>query len=41
LNERVRNKARGTVAYAVCGCGITSLNVDDDDLALGGDEYWH
>jgi hypothetical protein len=37
LNERVRNKARGAVAYAVCRCGIASLNVNDDYLAIGGD----
>jgi hypothetical protein len=37
VNERVRNKARGTVGYTACRRRIASLNVNDDDLAIGGD----
>jgi hypothetical protein len=37
VNERVRNKARGTVAYAVCGRGDASLEVNDDYFTIGGD----
>ena len=41
VNERVRSEARGTVADSLCRRGGASLNVNDDDLAVGGDQYRH
>jgi hypothetical protein len=39
VNERVRSKASRTVADSACRHGGAALNVNDDDLAVGGDQY--
>jgi hypothetical protein len=41
VNERVRSEASRTIAESLCRHGGTPLNVDDDDLAVGGDQYRH
>jgi hypothetical protein len=39
--ERVRSEARRTIAESLCRNGGTPLNVNDDDLAVRGDQYRH
>src|SRR4029453_11053743 len=41
VNERVRSEASRTVADSLCRHGGTALNVNNDDLAVGGDQYRH
>ena len=41
VNERVRSEASRTVADSLYRRGGASLNVNDDDLAVGGDQYRH
>jgi hypothetical protein len=41
MNKRVRSKASRTVADSVCRHGGAALNVNHDDLAVGGDQYRH
>ena len=41
VNQRIRSQARGAVADSVRRRGGASLNVNDDDLAVGGDQYRH
>ena len=38
MNQRGRRDARRTVADPVCRRGGAPLNIEDDDLAVGGDE---
>jgi hypothetical protein len=41
VSERVRSEARRTIADSVCRRGGATLNVNDDDLTVGGDQYRH
>jgi hypothetical protein len=41
VSERVGGEASRTVADSVCRHRRAALNVNDDDLAVGGDQYWH
>jgi hypothetical protein len=39
--HRVGGQARGTVVDAMCRRGSPTLQIDDDDLAIGGDQDRH
>jgi hypothetical protein len=41
VNQRIRCQARGAVVDPVRRHGGASLNVNDDDFAVGGDQYQH
>jgi hypothetical protein len=41
VSEHVRSEASRTVADALCRHEGTALNVNDDDLTVGGDQYRH
>jgi hypothetical protein len=41
VNDRVSGKARGTVGDPVRRHGGAALDVNHDDLAVGGDQYRH
>jgi hypothetical protein len=41
VNKRIRCQARGAVTDPVRWRGGASLNVNDDDLVVGRDQYWH